>query len=288
VVSLGTARRKLALGRSLDVLVAEDSELNQLILKSWLAKAGHRVTVTSSGDAMLDALEARTFDLVLIDYNMPDMDGLQALALYHASARPPYIPAIMVSADAQPERARAALNAGFAAFISKPYRIDVLAAEIERVLNLAPATPVGKRKHAVDHAVHAPLPSRTRAEQPIVDLTRLQELVENVPTPEFMPTLLQRFSADAAKVITDMRAALGANDHQALRNLAHALKGNALNVGAAALAGLCSELQQLPRVGFVASAAHFVDEIERLTRESEGALKAALTAPAPTEARHRS
>jgi len=144
VVSRDVARR-LALDRSLDVLVVDDNELNQLIVGNWLSKVGHRVTLARSGDEMLDQLgrraeESRRFDLMLVDYNMPDMDGLHALSVYRARACPPYVPAIMISADARPERVRAALKAGCAAFVSKPYRIEALATEIARVVAAAGAT----------------------------------------------------------------------------------------------------------------------------------------------------
>ena len=117
--------------RSLDVLVAEDNEINALLARSVLERLGHRVTEVRNGAAALAAVAARAtpFDTVFMDLHMPEMDGLAATRALRANeverGQPP-VPILALTADALPETGEAAKAAGITAVLQKPFTPDSL------------------------------------------------------------------------------------------------------------------------------------------------------------------
>jgi two-component system sensor histidine kinase RpfC len=108
-------------GRSLSILVAEDKRTNQIVIAKILDRAGHRVTLVDNGEAALDMLEMQEFDLVLMDVNMPVMNGIEATKLYRfAALGRPHVPVVALTADATEEVARRCEEAGMDACITKP------------------------------------------------------------------------------------------------------------------------------------------------------------------------
>ena len=116
------------------VLVAEDNRINQQVIERMLQTAGHAVTLVGNGEQALDALEADTFDVVLMDVNMPVMDGLDAVKLHRfaTSGRDP-TPFVALTADATDETRRQCDDAGVAAFLTKPVDMEELLALIDRL-----------------------------------------------------------------------------------------------------------------------------------------------------------
>jgi signal transduction histidine kinase/ActR/RegA family two-component response regulator len=115
----------------LSVLIAEDGEINQVVVRSILERAGHRVTVVETGRAAVDALARAHFDIVLMDLQMPDMDGLEATARIRAgetSGR--RVPVIALTARAMEGDRERCLAAGMDGFLSKPISPDVLLAAL--------------------------------------------------------------------------------------------------------------------------------------------------------------
>lgn len=109
--------------RSLMILLAEDNEVNQKFLKHWIEKAGHSVTVVGNGMEVLDVMEKTRFDLILMDIQMPGMDGIEATKMIRSSASrgiDPNIPIIALTAYAMKSDRERILNSGFNAYIAKP------------------------------------------------------------------------------------------------------------------------------------------------------------------------
>jgi len=126
----------------LRILLAEDSVVNQKLVVRLLEKRGCDVTVVEDGLAALEALEKSTFDLVLMDIQMPKLDGFEATAaIRQREVRSGgHIPIIAMTARALKGDSERCLAAGMDGYVSKPINTDVLFSTIERVLNLAPAT----------------------------------------------------------------------------------------------------------------------------------------------------
>ena len=107
--------------RPLDVLVAEDDLVNQMIIKAILQRAGHRVTLVENGQQAVDAIERQHFDVVLMDMEMPVMDGLDATRAIRAKADlDHHIPIIALTANAMAGQVAACLGAGMDGHLSKP------------------------------------------------------------------------------------------------------------------------------------------------------------------------
>jgi signal transduction histidine kinase/CheY-like chemotaxis protein len=124
----------------LSVLVAEDNAVNQTIIDAMLRQLGHRSTLVGNGREALDTLARGDFDLVLMDCNMPEMDGLEATRRLRASgARNARIPIIALTANAMDGDRERCLAAGMDDFVAKPVTMATLRATIDRLLDRARA-----------------------------------------------------------------------------------------------------------------------------------------------------
>ncbi|UVJ42723.1 response regulator [Pseudomonas sp. LS1212] len=121
------------------ILLVEDNPVNQLVAKGMLGKLGCEVTVAAHGGEALAHLEDRTFDLVLMDCNMPVMDGYEASRRIRQSARWPQLPIIALTANAMPEERERCRAAGMSDYLAKPFRREELITLIDHWVPLAPA-----------------------------------------------------------------------------------------------------------------------------------------------------
>ncbi|MDJ0972860.1 MAG: PAS domain-containing protein [Planctomycetota bacterium] len=119
---------------SLRILVAEDNEVNQVVAQSVLEKLGAQVDIAKNGAEAVAAVEEATYDLVLMDMHMPEMDGLEAARRLRAHPSTIRLPIIALSADALPETREACLEAGMNAFMTKPFEVELLSESIQQVL----------------------------------------------------------------------------------------------------------------------------------------------------------
>ncbi|KAA5839976.1 response regulator [Pseudomonas chlororaphis] len=113
------------------ILLVEDNPVNQLVAKGMLSKLGCEVTVASQGAEALDVLEHQHFDLVLMDCNMPVMDGYEASRQIRRSGRWPDLPIVALTANAMPEERERCRAAGMSDYLSKPFRREELIALLD-------------------------------------------------------------------------------------------------------------------------------------------------------------
>ena len=122
--------------RSLDILVAEDNPVNQKLAVRLLEKYGHRPTIANNGLEVLETLEKREFDLILMDVQMPEMDGFSTTAAIREkeaqSASGAHMPIVAMTAHAMQGDEERCLQAGMDAYVSKPIKPDQLFAAIEK------------------------------------------------------------------------------------------------------------------------------------------------------------
>ena len=120
--AVGAMEEALAPGRSLHVLLAEDNAINQRVAMRLLEKRGHRVTVAPSGRAALEAVERETFDLILMDVQMPDLDGIEAAAAIREREKKTgaYTPIVALTAFTMQDDRERCLAAGMDTYINKP------------------------------------------------------------------------------------------------------------------------------------------------------------------------
>lgn len=123
-------------GKNLHVLVADDNPINLKIMRGFLTRLGHTGVTVSDGDKALRCLSQLQFDVVLMDVEMPVMDGLEALAAIRQGelSGKPHMPVIIVSANDLPGDRQRFIKQGADGYVSKPVDVEVLKAEIARVI----------------------------------------------------------------------------------------------------------------------------------------------------------
>ncbi|HYF08128.1 MAG TPA: ATP-binding protein [Acetobacteraceae bacterium] len=234
--------------RSLRILLADDNRTNQKVISKILERAGHRTVVVDNGEEALDALEAGGFDLVLMDLNMPVLDGIEATKMFRfASLGRPRVPVIALTADATPEAARRAQEADMDACVLKPVQPARLLEVIERHAPERSAEPQARDVPATateDNATTPPIadiathPRFRPAGSLPLDEAALEEL-RALGGDTFVKELVADFLQDAGEVIAELRKAAAAGDVMGFRNKSHALRSSAANVGARAIYELC-------------------------------------------------
>jgi signal transduction histidine kinase/DNA-binding response OmpR family regulator len=246
--------------RSLKVLVAEDTPANQIVARAMLEKLGHRVQIVGDGSEAVTAARAGLFDVILMDVQMPDMDGYEATRRIRALNGPvATTPIVALTAFAQPTDREKALAAGMSAYLSKPIRLPALAALLERVVQ--PSTAARSDDHGIADDT--------------IDDDAIDELRQSVGEEAFT-RLIGRFMQDVRQSLVDVDAALAACDTHGLRKAAHRLAGLFGQFGATAAAAAATAVE----VATDREIAQRAGELQRLARIAIDSLSAAHTTAA--------
>ncbi|MCS6890172.1 MAG: response regulator, partial [Rhodovarius sp.] len=224
-------------GPPVSVLVADDNRVNRRVLQRILESAGHRVTLVTNGEEALEALEAGRFDLVLLDLNMPVLDGIETARMYRfQSLGQRRVPILALTADATPEARQRALEAGMDGCLTKPVTPEALLAAVR-----AHALTDGAAAAAAEAGPVAPIASHPRFRPsglPPLDEGALADL-EALGGPEFVAGVVADFLSDAEQLIRELGEAAARGDSATFRARAHALRSAGANVGARTLCELC-------------------------------------------------
>jgi PAS domain S-box-containing protein len=246
--------------RSGRILLAEDNPVNRMLIATMLERAGHAVEGVENGRQAVDAAAAKPFDLILLDMQMPVMDGIEAAreirALPSASSRAAIVG---LSADAMAETIRRAREAGFDDYVTKPIDWARLHSVIATVLGatvLGSAVPGSAAPGAgapAEGPAEAPVeaePARAYAPHAVLAEETARELETffgRDGAAGFYQSLIERMEESAAR----MREAAAAGDAHALRAEAHALRGAAGNMGADRLGAILADVERRAREGVV-------------------------------------
>jgi len=229
----------------LRILVADDNRTNQKVIAKILERSGHAVTVTEDGEAALDALERNPFDVVLMDVNMPRLDGLEATKLYRmAELGGPRRPIIALTADATPEMVERCAQAGMDACVTKPIEPKRLLESIAALVTKPERSAAHPERDGVEEAAASSVTDIASHPQfkvvmlPVLDGAMLQEL-DRLGGAEFVTDLVEGFLEDAAKTLRELEAAAAARDVGLFRAKAHAVCSGAANIGARRINELC-------------------------------------------------
>jgi CheY-like chemotaxis protein len=236
--------------------------VNQKVALRLLQRLGYSADVAASGLEAIEALERRPYDVVLMDVQMPELDGLDAtrrICERWPDTRPRII---AMTANALPEDREACFAAGMDDYVAKPIRPDVLAEALKRVRSLA-ADPTALR-------------SAVRQ----VDRVALESLRE-VGGDDFLAEVIDTFLADLPTLLAALQHALEEGNAAEVRRAAHTLKSNGATLGASDFAEACRVLEQQAKDGRLEDAAGLVERIEEERSSLERALEA-VRAKAPT------
>ena len=218
------------------IIVADDSATNRQVVGQILERGGHDVTLVEDGEDVLDAVETESFDLVVLDRNMPGMDGVATVrALRAISGGDRRMPVIILSADVTQETREECTAAGVDLFLPKPIEAMRL---LEQVAELCQSVPV---HHPAEQPVRPGVIAHVHAAANPETLRLLDELGSQ---PGFVERLIATFVKDHAELMRRMERAVDGAEYAELRRLLHAMKGSAASLGAERLVDLCARTQK--------------------------------------------
>ena len=244
------------------VLLVEDSAINQEVALVMLKSFGCEVEVARNGREAVAAAHGGGFDLILMDCQMPDMDGFEATRaireLEAARAGSARIPIVALTANALEGDRTRCLAAGMDDYLAKPFKKEqlrnVLANWIERA-DTRPSTPRSAAPAAApDEATRAAA----------IDMKALDNIraLQQPGAPDLLEKIVTLFLDDAPRLVRSMRDAIAAGDGGALQHAAHTLKSDSATLGALELSELCKQTETQARAGRLADADHWIDRIE--------------------------
>jgi signal transduction histidine kinase/CheY-like chemotaxis protein len=244
----------------LRILLVEDMPLNQKVALHMLQRLGYSADVASNGLEALASLRRQDYDLVFMDVQMPEMDGLQATRHICKEWLPGSRPWIVaITANAMQGDREECLNAGMNDYISKPIRVDALIEIFNNYKNLqqslnqdSDSTAVFNREKSMGSAL------------PVIDTQILQELKDMAgdDAQEMIADLIDSYLEDAPPKLQEISCALDRDDAENLRNSAHALRSLSVTIGAVSLAEVCTKLEAIARKGNTLGASTLVNKLD--------------------------
>ncbi|HXL08396.1 MAG TPA: response regulator [Gemmatimonadales bacterium] len=233
----------------LRILLAEDNVVNQQVATAMLLKRGHHVDVVANGREAVDAVATERYDLVLMDIQMPEMDGFEATARIRALPQGGTLPIIALTAHALSGERERCLERGMTGYLAKPFKAHELFAVVE-----------GRGPDGVE-------PGPTAS--PPVDVEAFRRTMEEAGAAEAVDGILATFVQTLPQRLDALTAATGGDSAEPIQRAAHAFKSAAATIGARALATLLEQIEAAARDGDVAGAR---DKLESVRTEASAAL----------------
>ena len=262
----------------LDVLVAEDTPFNQKFITRLLTKWGHRSVVVDNGLLALDRITKQDFDVVFMDVQMPEMDGLSATRAIrdYETGSGRHIPIIAMTAHAMKEDRERCIQAGMDDYVSKPISPDKLIQSLEELLPHKVVTGPPPSDPDTDEPTPAAAASETESES--------KSAPESSPPDNFAPTVvleafdndwdfltssIELFISEYPSMLQGVQEAVKGGNDKDLERSAHALKGMLGNFRAKTAAKTALSLEQMGREGDLTSAAKEMEQLESQVRQLE-------------------
>ena len=274
------------------VLVVEDNPVNREVVAAMLQKLDYESQLACSGKEALQMLAADSYDLVLMDCQMPDLDGYETTRrireweLVESRAR---TRVVALTANALSGEAEKCLAAGMDHYLSKPLSIGQLRAALEarttsvETRNVAaetqPASAENRPASVETHTAPREQPASPAREPPPTLDSSAVELIRSLKTagkPDLFERLAAIYASSSASLVEVLRRAALTGDVMALRQAAHGLRSSSQNVGAMGLAAICQEVEQAADDSRLEVAEELV---ERLIREHENVLRSLAQNP---------
>jgi PAS domain S-box-containing protein len=236
------------------ILLAEDNAINQKVAMRMLERLGYQAEAVANGLEVLQALKRQPYDVVLMDVQMPEMDGLEATRRIREmpAAHQPYV--IAMTAHAMKGDREECMAAGMDDYVSKPVRMEELQAALMR----------SAEHETEDFAID---------QQALAELRKLQMDGE----PDIVQELGSMFLDRTPARIHAMKEALARRDANALKREAHNLKSSSANLGALRLSGLCKDLEILGRSGELQGAQELMEKAEAEFERVKTALESEIS-----------
>lgn len=250
---LPTAREPRA-GASVDILVAEDNTINQKVIKQLLRHLGYRADVVANGLEALEALERQEYQVILMDMQMPEMDGLEAtrrLRQRFRGANAPYI--IAMTANAMPGDRERCLVAGMNDYVPKPIELEVLDGALET---------------AIEHV------AARRRDGAVINESRIDQLRAIDDGASLLDEVIGSFVGEVPQLLDKLAHAVGARDGRMLASTAHYLQSSIDFVGANRMRVPCINLELIGKGESFEDAGAQLAQLTRAFEEARTALLA--------------
>ncbi len=232
--------------RNVKILLAEDNEINQQVAKEMLLHMGLQVEIASNGLQAIDMLEKAEYDVVLMDVQMPVMDGYEATRLIRSNDRWTNLPVIAMTAHASHEDREKSLQAGMNDHINKPINPDELSAVL--------ADYIKSKSRVKSNVSKSCLEKDNKGDYPWPKMSSI-ECTEGLSrvggNQKLYKKLLLQFRTGNMKTPDSIETALAKGDVKTAGRLVHAVKGVASNIGANELASTASELEMALKNGTI-------------------------------------
>jgi CheY-like chemotaxis protein len=247
-----TLERRPEIARPLRVLVADDNAASQEFAAESLRRLGHIVTSAASGTEALDVLAKRSFDVILLDVQMPDLDGLEVTRRLRTMERGLRTPIIAVTAQASTEDRERCIAAGFDGVLTKPATQATLSTIIREMTGvlLPPATARSGPADVILDAVGGN----------VALLARVRDA----------------FATQTPRLLAALREAVAACDGEAIFQTAHTLKGSISNFDVPEAIAATAELERAGKAADFARAAELLPAVETAIHDLEEKIEAAL------------
>jgi PAS domain S-box-containing protein len=264
-----TSRRfdaALAQRLPLRILLAEDNTVNQKLAVRLLERMGYRADVVANGLEVLEALQRQSYDVILMDVQMPEMDGLEASRVIHEDwpiEDRPHI--VALTANAMQGDREECMAAGMDDYLTKPIQIKALQEALERV-GLWARVQHRRQTRRLPPVQTAPLEAEKQAEfGPALDPTVLAELrqFQGEGEPDIVWELAEAFAFETPPLLETLRQSVASGQPEQLKRAAHNLKGSSNNLGARPMAALSAELEIIGKNGTVERAEELVTRLEQ-------------------------
>ncbi len=284
--------------RQPQILLAEDNHVNQKVALLILQRLGYRADVASNGVEVLEALQRQPYDLILMDVQMPEMDGLTATRQIREQKeiiRQPQI--VAMTANAMQGARDECLAAGMDDYISKPIQIQELEQVLQRCQQMftsSPTPPSASPPRLIPPSSSAsrdpqhrqtqppqpdrsstsaslsgfPYGSRSRSPRPdssdVLDPTTLDELrrLAGPDADRVLTEMIDSYCTESQMLLTQIQSGVQQQDRMILARAAHALKSSSASLGAARLAQLCAELESQSKTGILPDPETQVEQLQ--------------------------
>ena len=263
----------------LSILLAEDYPVNQKLALLMLERLGYRADVAANGLEVLEAFERQPYDVVLMDMQMPEMDGLEAtrqLRRGWPAGSQPHI--IAMTANVMKEDQAACFAAGMDDYLSKPIRVEQLVGALRRSRpsttpaqgSAEPVAPVELPGPASSGPAEQATSSGTELDRAALD--KLLALVGGEPA--LLGELIDSYLQETPALLAALRRCLEQGDAAGLRQAAHPLKSSSRDFGASQLAEWARQLEELGKAGTLDGAAALLERVEAEYPSVKAALEA--------------
>ncbi len=244
--------------RPLLILLAEDNVVNQRVAVGILEKRGHTVVIANNGKEAIQAVATQRFDLVLMDVQMPEMDGIEATGLIRRAeaAREKHTPIVAMTAHAMKGDRERCLEAGMDDYLTKPIEVKELLMTIDRLAsaksgNRDPVGPTPSLDTATRNGQPAARNRLASSKGPAdgmqaVDLTTLLARVEN--DWDLLHEMIALFLESSPPLLAEIEVGMARHDRQTVERTAHALKGAMQSISAVPAAEAASNLEDIVRM----------------------------------------